>query len=364
VTLAFDDLQGASRDYYYTLEHCDALWRSSNLTPAEYLQGFIEDRILDYNYSSGTVQKYTHYQISFPNEQIRPKLSGNYIVKVYENGDQSKLILTRRMYIVNSRVTIAADILYSQNVQLRQTNQKINFQLDMGTFPVQNPYSDFQVIIMQNRRPETAMLSTHPAYIRGPQLVYNDINTNDFPGRYEFRHFDTRTLKLNSDRIARIYRDTANTVILLGDPVRDQLNYTFEYDNNGSFFINNTDNSRNPNTDADYAHMYFSLAANKSNKEGSAFVVGQFNDFRLDDASRMDYDASKGRFYTDLLLKQGVYDYAYVWADTRTGKPDDTVIEGTHFETENEYQLLVYYRPVGARWDELVGFRQLNITKR
>jgi hypothetical protein len=110
--------------------------------------------------------------------------------------------------------------------------------------------------------------------------------------------------------------------------------------------------------------MYFSLAANKTNKEGSAFVVGQFNDFRLDDASRMDYDASKGRFYTDLLLKQGVYDYAYVWADTRTGKPDDTVIEGTHFETENEYQLLVYYRPVGARWDELVGFRQLNITKR
>lgn len=361
VLLGFDDLRGGSKNYYYTIEHCDSKWNSSNLSATEYLQGFAEDQITDYSYSTNTKQKYTHYEIKLPNANITPKIAGNYILKVYESGNQANPILTRKLYIVGAKGSLAGEIAPTNNPAYRQTNQKINFQLDLGGLFVQNPNNDVRVLVMQNGRSETGQWTTQPASIRGSQLVYNDVYTNDFAGRNEFRHFDTRTLKLNSDRIAQIYRDTSYTVMLLGDPSRNLPNYSFLYDNDGSFFILNQD-GYDAKRDGDYAHIYFSLAANKTPQDGDVYVVGRFNDFKIDARSKLDYEPTKGRFYTDLFLKQGVYDYQYVWVG-HDKKPDDILLEGNHFETENEYQVLVYYRPASARWEELIGYRLLNNKK-
>jgi hypothetical protein len=359
--LGFDDLSGGSRNFSYTIEHCDANWKSSNLSPAEYLQTFMDDRLFNYTYSSATFQKYTHYELTLPNQNIAPKIAGNYVLKIYEDGDPTKLILTRRMYVLNSRVGVGGTITSSNNVLARRTNQKLNFTVDYGGLNVQNPNRDIRVLVMQNARPETGKMNTVPTYIRGTQLVYNDVNINDFAGGNEFRHFDTRSLKLNSERIARIYRDTANTVMLLGDPNRNLPNYTLLYDNDGKYYIINQD-GRDARTDADYAHVYFNVGTNKSEVEGTPYIIGQFNDFKINEQSRMQFDA-RGRFYTDLLLKQGVYDYMYVWVDNTTKQPDYTALEGNYFETENEYQLLVYARPAGARWEELVGYSLLRTVR-
>jgi len=359
--LEFDDLRGGSRNYYYTIEQCDGDWNSSNLNSTEYLQGFTEDQITDYSYSSATLQKYTHYQIKFPNDNIKPKISGNYVLKVYEDDDTSKKVLTRRFYVLDSKVTVSADIQPSSDLDLRKSNQKINFQVNYGALKVQNPNSDIRTWIMQNGRDETGQFTTQVQYLRGNQLIYGDLSTNDFGAGNEFRHFDTRTLKLNSDRVVKIIRDTSISVLLLTDKSRNQPNYTFLYDNDGNYYVLNQDGT-NPTTDADYTHLYFSLDCGKTDADGSVYIVGRFNDFKLDGHSKMDYDA-RGKFYTHLFLKQGVYDYQYVWVDNATKKPDNTFLEGNYFETENKYQILVYYHPPTARWEELVGYLMVNSSK-
>jgi Domain of unknown function (DUF5103) len=362
VVLAFDNLKGGSQDYSYTIEHCDADWNSSNLATTDYLKNYSDDRITNYSYSTNTIQKYTHYELRLPNQNIAPKIPGNYILKVYEDGDQSKLVLTRKLYVLSPKISINAEVVPSSDNSLRQSNQKVNFTLDYGTLRVQNPSGDLKTIIMQDGRTETALVNTEPTYIRGTQLEFSDVTQNDFPGGNEFRHFDTRSLKTNSINILHIYRDTANTVLLLTDPDRGRQDYTFTYDLNGNFYVLNQDGT-DPRTDADYAHMFFTLTTNKSPDDGSVYLVGKFNDYKQDDNSRMHFDAASGKFAASVFLKQGVYDYTYVWVD-KSGKADDFALEGSHFETENDYQILVYYHPGGARWEELIGYRVLNTGKR
>ncbi len=360
--LSFDELGSNTRTYNYTIEHCDAQWNPSRLSPGEYLQSFTEDRIMDYRYSVSTIQKFVHYELTLPNHNIAPKIPGNYLLKVYENNDSAKPILTRRFYVVNSRANVLAQIVPSNDVTLRQSNQKINFQVDLKGLVIQNPYSDIRVVLMQNGRSETALLNTRPTFIRGTSLEYSDVAINDFAGGNEYRHVDTRTLKLNSERTARIFRDTANTVLLLADRSRDQDNYLFTYDNNGNFYVRNQDGS-DPRIDADYAQVYFNLGIPGATAANAIYVVGKFNDYVLNQHSKMDFDAVKGRYSFNTLLKQGIYDYQYVLVDSN-GKADYTTLEGNHFETENDYQVLVYYRPPSARWEELVGYILLNTAKR
>ncbi len=358
--LDFDELGTRYVTYNYTIEHCDAEWNPSRISPTEYLQAFTEDRIQEYRNSTNTIQKFVHYELQFPNRNIAPKLAGNYLLKVYES-DANNPVITRRFYVVNNRANIFAEVAVSQNIALRPTNQKINFQVDFNGMAVQNPYGDVRILVMQNARPETAQLNTRPTFIRGTSLIYNDIAINDFAGGNEFRHLDTRSLRLNSERVQRIFRDTINTVLLLTDQSRGNDNYLQLYDNNGRFNVRNQE-GRDPRYDADYAQIYFNLAASGAPVDQSVYVIGKYNDYALNDASKMTYDVMRGRYYYNTPLKQGIYDYQYVLVD-KTGHADYSALEGNHFETENDYQLLVYYRPPGARWEELVGFRQLNTAR-
>jgi hypothetical protein len=360
LTLSFDDLNGGSKSYSYTIEHCDADWKPSGLSPSEYLQSFTEDRIMDYRYSFNTKQKYTHYQLTLPNYNVVPKLSGNYILKVYPEGNPTSPILTRQFYVIDQKVGLAAGITASNNVVNRTSNQKINFSVDVSTLPVQNPYAEIRTLIMQNGRTDVSQMNSRPQFVQGSLLQYNDLQTNDFAGGNEFRRFDLRSLNSGAEHIDKIYRDTANTVMLMGDRQLDQPNYTFQYDNNGKFFILNTD-GRDPRLDADYAHVYFNLNFSPPNQNNTVFITGNFNNYRLDESSKMNYDASKGNFYKDLYLKQGVYDYHYVLKNNN--EIDQTTIDGSHFETENDYQILVYYKRIGSRYEELVGCQLLNTTK-
>jgi hypothetical protein len=352
---SFDDLQGGSKNYWYAIEHCTADWRPSNISTLDFVASFAEDRITEYSYSSRTLQAYTNYSLTLPNEQVKIKTSGNYVLKVYENGQVKKPILTQRFYVTDQKVNINFELLPSTQVTERPFVQKINFSIAHPGLMIQNPNLELKTVVMQNLNSLTAITTSRPNFIKPGLLLYNDLKSNVFKGGNEFRKFDTRSLRYSGAQVQYISKDSIYKVILLPDLSRNNTTYSSQYDENGNFFIRNQDD-RNYATESDYTSVTFSLKAKMPASEGDLYVAGRFNNYNLSSASKLDYDAEKAQFTGKFFLKQGIYDYKYIWKDKLSGSLDDTLFEGSFFETENTYQVFVYFRKPGSRWDELIGY--------
>jgi hypothetical protein len=362
--LKFDDLRTGSKNIYYTFQHCNGDWEPSNITQLDYLDGFTYDRINQYRNAANTYQKYIHYEIIFPNNAVTmPKLAGNYLLKIYEDGDESRLLFTRRFYVVNAKMFLQAEIIPSNNVNLRRSNQKINFTVQSPGIIIQNPYQDIRIQILQNRRYDLAKWTKRPVFIKNNLLIYNELNSNDFAGGNEFTFFDTRSFRLKSQKVFQIIRDSLFYVSLFADvPKPASEGYTFNFDENGKFFIRNQDGLvQNP--DADYAITDFALKIPQPFTTGNVYVVGLFNQYQKNETNKMIYNAETKQYTLKMLMKQGVYDYNYSIIDATGKLIDSNFLNGSYFDTDNDYQLFVYYRQPGSRFEELVAFAELNSSK-
>lgn len=355
--LAFDDLRGDVRNFYFSVEHCDANWVPSRLSPLEYAEGYNEERILNYSASVNTLQSYTHYRVDFPTDNVKPKLAGNYLLKVYEDVDKSRLIISRRFYVLAPLMSVSPQLIPSVDVPKRNKNQKLNVTIHTGGLTVNNPYQDVKILVMQNQRPDIQQWLSTPQFVNNSELRYHDNRTLDFGGSNEFRFVDLRSLRLASERMANIQLDSTVRVDLLPDENYNTASYASTFDENGQFFIRNQDKD-NADTESDYIWVTFTLA-DDAVTDGAVYVVGGFNGYQRNETNKLVYDANQKKWRGTLLLKQGLYDYEYVYVSP-SGEVNPTFSSGDHFETNNTYQILVYNRRQGTTWDELVGFSELQ----
>ncbi|HTB51741.1 MAG TPA: DUF5103 domain-containing protein [Ferruginibacter sp.] len=358
--LSFDDMDGDVKMYYYTYQLCDINWQPVDMSQFDYLTGFTQAQIQNYKFSYLTTARYTHYQIALPEASSLPTRSGNYLVKVFLDGDTSKLAFTRRMLVVDSKATVAAQILQPFGQQFK-THQRLAFTVNIGSVNSFNTSQEIKVVVMQNYRWDNIQGNVVPTFIRGNNLEYNSDNIFVFPGGKEWRWLDLRSFSLQSDRVKNAkYKIDGTDVYLQKDVDRSALPYTYYVDYNGLYFVATLDNI-SPGTQADYATVHFSYATptQQPYPDKDVYLFGQLTDYKLNDSTKLKYNVQKNQYEINKYLKQGYYNYDYVLVD----KKDPTLItytNGDHFETENNYTILVYYKSFTDQTDQLIGISNIN----
>jgi hypothetical protein len=355
--LNFDLLGDNVETYYYTFIHCTKDWQKSDIFQNDYLEGFPENQIEDYENSFNTTVNYIHYRVSFPNDQLSFKISGNYILVVYPQGKPDEPVLTRRFIITEDafkiNITVRRPLISADNNSLQQVEFTANYAGLIITDPSRNVYAS----ILQNGRWDN--------FFGNNELKYNSIaDKYIFRGGNEFRYFDIKTIKVQTEFVKRIEYLTPNyNIYLHPSENREFKPYFYSKDFNGKYIIAMQDRDK-PDIDADYAYVYFTLPSKQPLERGKMYVSGELNNWELNKNNLMSYNKERGEYECTMLLKQGWYNYEYVFV-----KDGETVgiageFEGSHYETENDYVVLIYYRNPRDRFDRVIGTAITNTLNR
>ncbi len=358
--LSFDDLSGDNKTLFYTVVHCNARWEPSDCSVSDYIDGFYDQELSSYSYSRNTLQRYIHYDAQFPNESFKLLISGNYLLKVFQDGDQEKLVLTKRFMVYENKVELTGDVHAPTIVADRNYKQEVDFIVKYSTPDITNPFQEIYPVILQNGRWDNAITGLQPQFLMDKELRYDYEDVNVFKGGKEFRWFDTRTLRLNTERVEKISQDSgAYHVFLLPDERRTFKRYMNNADINGKFLVRTQDN-HDSEIEAEYCYVHFFLPWPMPETGGNMYVMGAMTDWQCTSRNKMNYNKDRRGYECVLYLKQGYYNYQYGFLKDGEVSADEYVAEGMNQETENDYWILIYFRKTGARTDELVAVKRLN----
>ncbi|MBK7567863.1 MAG: DUF5103 domain-containing protein [Bacteroidetes bacterium] len=359
---SFDDLKGGVRNYYYTFQHCDQNWEASNLTTFDYLDGYEENTIDNYSFSFGTLQAYTHYSVNFPNDNIDFKVSGNYVVKVWEDDNRDVPLIVKRFFVWEELASINAKVYRPNLIEFRNNYQEINFTVDIRSLDVSHALDEIRVTLFQNGRYDNAIYDSKPRMITNDLLTY-DKDDMVFPAGKEYRHFDTKTLNFQSDMVRKITKEDGKYQVYVNvDDSRLYQKYFYETDINGQYVLQ-ADLTNDVNTEGDYAMVNFVLKYPYVITSGELYVFGELNNNQMNNQNKMTYDYDLQQYTAQLYLKQGYYNYLYMYKGIGSSKGELIYTEGNHFESENDYQLFIYQHMYDRDYDRIVGCSIFNSIK-
>lgn len=354
IEFSFDEMSHQYHRFTYHITHCDAQWKPSDLIESEYMDGFNDQPIEDWENSLNTTFDYTHYTLTLPNNDVSLKLSGNYRLSIQEDG---KEVAWFRFMIVEGMHNLSATVDGNTDIDTRKSNQQIGMTLSLNGLNVTNPDREIYTVVMQNRRFDNAVLNPKPTYNAGNRLTYEHCRDLIFPAGNEFRRFE----------IVNIYDYFRNVdYVRFHDPyyhanlIKDTRHhaYSFDNDHNGRYLIRYNQAS-DSDTEADYLFVHFSLASEPMTG-GKMYVSGHFTGGNLISRYEMDYNPQEKAYQATVLLKMGAYDYQYLWVPDGEAKGQTKPTEGDWYETKNNYLILLYYRQRGSRYDRLVSCLEME----
>jgi hypothetical protein len=355
-SLEFDALTGNEDDFYYTIEHFDFDWKPSQLVQGEYLKGIDNVRIINYLNSLNTFQIYSHYDLTIPNQQTKGLLkSGNYMITIYDDYDE--IMFSRKFMVVEDLVAVGVEPKRTRDFETIEEKQIVNIKINSGGINLINPKETIKTLVIQNNNLTTAIKDLVPQFTIGNELIYRYDEEASFWGGNEYLNFETKNVRAAGLGIQFIDLQELYHSYLFTQITRKDRPYTWNPDINGNFLINAI-GVNDLDTQADYTMVYFTLRE-KMFTDRDVFIYGNFNNYVIEEATRMIYDDERGLYEGILKLKQGFYNYKYVTVNME-GQLSEGDISGNFWQTENNYKVLVYYRDLGARFDRLIGFGETN----
>ena len=357
IEITFDDLQHDFVRYYYRITHCNADWSQSDLYEGDYMTGMnCGEYIGEYTQSVAPEVLYNHYRLTLPNEHSSLLVSGNYRVDILEEGDEEP-VACACFSIVEGKVSIDADVTANTDIDSYNSHQQLEFSINYQNFAVGNPESEFKPVVMQNHRWDSHVMGLMPTYMRNNSLIYDHNRKLIFPAGNEYRRFEildryTPTMRVDHmEQVGDYYHAT-----LFQDERR--VNYKYDQDQDGRYYIRNGNNEENE-SESDYFFTHFQLVTPKI-PGGELYLSGDLTGNRFEEENRMEYNLLSHSYELVLPLKQGSYNYMYLFVRDGDTVGSAAETEGNLHQTENEYYIYVYHRGFGERYDRLVGFRKLT----
>lgn len=360
IEINFDALSHGYGRYAYTITHCNADWSPSSLSALEFMHGFQNLSIDDFANSLNTTTFYTNYRFFLPNNDIRFKVSGNYVVKVYNEDNPKVIVFTACFSIVEPHVNFTVNVSTNTDIDVNKEHQQLRFEINHRNYEIISPQTDLKVYVYQNNRFDNAVTNILPLTITNDKLIYEFNRNLIFKAGNEYRRIEFISNKYNGMGVQRIqYHRPFYHVDLYTDRIRSNKPYLYDQDQNGHFVVRSSQ-AEDPDTESDYYIVHFTLAS-KLLENGNVYLLGDLFNNVLNENSRMDYNEDTRQYEKSALLKQGTYNYQYLFVPTGEQKGDTAPIEGDFSQTSNEYRIMVYHRPFGARYDKLIGVTNVTI---
>ena len=349
IEFSFDEMSHEYHRFTYRIQHCDAQWQPSEILESDFLDGFNDETIDDWENSLNTTFDYTHYRLTIPNDKARLKLSGNYRLSIREDGRE---VAYFRFCLSEGKTLLSCSVSGNTDIDTHDSHQQLDLTVNYGSLTVRDPAKELYTVVMQNRRFDNAVLNPKPTYNAGNRLTYEHCRNLIFPAGNEFRRFEIINMYdyfKNVDRVA--FHDPYYHATLMQDTRHHA--YSFDYDHNGRYLIRYNQAS-NSDTEADYLFVHFNLASEPMTG-GKLYVSGHFNGGSLTSKYEMEYNSREKAYQATVLLKMGAYDYQYLWVEDGEKTGHTKPAEGDWYETKNEYLILLYYRQRGSRYDRLIS---------
>ena len=356
MTLEFDDLSASEQDFYYRIVHCDYDWQPSDLLKSQYLDGIDNQRIITYGNSYNTLQPYSNYRLQLPNAQVRMRVSGNYMLEIYNSAGE--LQFSRRFVVYLDRVRVPAVVRRSRDFEFLNVKQSVQFSILPAGIQLINPTQEVKVAILQNYHWPTVITGIEPQFTLGNELVYKYDQPTAFFGGNEYLNFDSSDLRTPTAAISHIEMRDLYEHYLFADRFRNDRPYTYFPDINGDFVLRTLQGSE-VSREGEYTRVHFRLPYSDQIGLDRVYIFGKFNNYALEEQNLMTFNRETGDMEGMLLLKQGFYNYKYV-IEREDGTVELNTVGGNFHFTENTYTILVYYRNFGDIYDSVIGLGSAN----